>query len=173
MFIILIIDFINRWIRAFFGTCVYMRDRSEINVLANFMSLECKTLPYLHVRMRGLDGVNVFDGKHSSVLPGPHLVEIILPSIRHVGQLAKQDSHHYLKKWPGSYSWLRSRHGNQAVLLGQQTAVANLPEILAIFSPIGLEVNEREEVVEKLDDEMSSLDEGVTNTKYSWKVESL
>ena len=68
------------------------------NVLANLMSLECKTLPYLHVRMRGLDGVNVFKGKHSDVLPGPNLVEIILPSIRHVGQLAKQDSHHYLKK---------------------------------------------------------------------------
>ena len=50
--------------------------------------------------------------------------------------------------------------------------MANLPEILAIFSSIGLHT-EREEVVEKLDDEMSSLDEGVTNTKYSWKVESL
>ena len=50
--------------------------------------------------------------------------------------------------------------------------MANLPEILAIFSSIGLEVTEREEVVEKLDDEMSSLDEGVTNTKYSgrWRV---
>ena len=54
--------------------------------------------------------------------------------------------------------------------------MANLPEIPAIFSSIGLEVTdlhiERDEVVEKLDDEMSSLDEGVTNTKYSgrWRV---
>jgi hypothetical protein len=42
----------------------------------------------------GLDGVNVFDGRYSDVLPGPHLAEIILPSIRHVGQLVKHYSHH-------------------------------------------------------------------------------
>ena len=78
--------------------CVYMRAWSQLNVLAKFMNLKCKTPPYLHVRMtelrRGLDGVNVFDGRHSGVLPGPHLAEIILPSIRHVGQLAKHYSHH-------------------------------------------------------------------------------
>ena len=43
---------------------------------------------------RDLGGANVFNGRHSGVLPGPHLAEFILPSIRHVGQLVKHYSHH-------------------------------------------------------------------------------
>ena len=151
------------------------------------MNLECKTPPYLHVHMtelrRGIDGVNVSDGRHSDVLPGPHLAEIILPSIRLVGQLVKHYSHHCSFRGTNGCGEpsgdtchfslpLALRSTTSTTLRGWrwERGMKCLPRRKE-HQINDLHHTERVEVGER--DEMPSKEEGTSNTKYSWKVESL
>ena len=124
------------------------------------MNLECKTPPYLHVHMtelrRGIDGVNVSDGRHSDVLPGPHLCRDH-PSQHQTCWTTRQTLFSPLFFPRNKWLWRIFRR------------------YLPFFSSLGLEVNdlhhnERVEAGER--DEMPSKEEGTSNTKYSWKVES-